>query len=263
LKQAGENLTDEPRTLYAIAESCPLDSYLVMEMKRSVSSLLQLNVKRFRVPQAEKTRYSALDVMKQALELLFEFSPSEKNYREAMRTIQVYSERDEEMIRILRVSFSLIANAVYNAFSGQKQTTALSPSILFLQGIPIERSDLEQAFRFVGVRPPELAPGSVGKTVFLDVAFDPYTRFLSGEMTLEQAENGRELHWAGIIEKTLAEVSGKALVRVGIEHVDQLGILSRLRRSNTGRLASILKENGIRLEIVHRIEDINRAFGKK
>jgi len=256
-------MAGEPRTLYAIAESCPLDSFLVEEMKRSVSSLLQLNLKRFRVPQAEKTPYSALDVMKQALELLFEFSPSEKNYREAMRTIQVYSEGDEEMIRVLRTSLSLIANAVYNAFSSQKQTSALAPEILFLQGIPIERSDLEQAFRFVGVRPPDLAPSSVGKIIFLDAAFEPYRKFLSGEMTFEQAVNGREQHWAGIVKKTLARTSGKALVRIGIEHVDQLGVLSRLRGSNTGRLASILKENGIRLEIVHRIEDVNRVFGKK
>lgn len=256
-------MTGESRTLYAIAESCPLDSFLVKEMKRSVNSLLQLNLKRFRVPQAEKTKYSALDVMKQALELLFEFSPSEKNYREAIRTIQVYSEGDEEMIRVLRASFSLIANAVYNAFSSQKQTSALAPEILFLQGIPIERSDLEQAFRFVGVRPPELAPGSVGKTVFLDEGFEPYKRLLSGQITLEQTENGREQHWAGVVEKTLAGASGKALVRVGVKHVDQPGVLSRLRRSNTGRLPKMLKENGIRLEIVHRTEDINRAIGKK
>lgn len=224
---------------------------------------MQLNVKRFRVSQVEKTKYSALDVMKQALELLFEFSPSEKNYREAMRTIRVYSEGDEEMIRIVSSSFSLIANAVYNAFSSQNQTLALAPEILFRQGAPIERSDLEQAFRFVGVRPPELAPASVGKIVFLDATFDPYRRFLAGEMTLEQTEKGRERHWAGIIEKALADVPGKALVQVGVEHVDQLGILARLRGSNTGRLASILKESGIRLDIAHRIENINRAFAKK
>jgi len=78
----------EARILYAIAESCPFDSVLVRDMKKSVNSLLQLNLKRFRVPQTNLAKYSALDIVKQALELLYEFSPSEKNYREAMRTLQ-------------------------------------------------------------------------------------------------------------------------------------------------------------------------------
>ena len=128
----------EPRILYGIAESSPFDALLVRNMKRAVDSLLQLNLKRFRVPQKDITRYSALDVMKQALELLYEFSPSEKNYREAMRTIRVYSEGDEEMLRILRENFALIANAVYNAYSGQRHAESLAPETLFLQGIPFD-----------------------------------------------------------------------------------------------------------------------------
>lgn len=76
----------ESRVLYAIAESCPVDELFVKEMRRSVNSLLQLNLKRFRIPQKMTTHYSALDVMKQTLELLYEFSPSERNYQEAMRT---------------------------------------------------------------------------------------------------------------------------------------------------------------------------------
>ena len=118
----------ETRVLYAIAESCPLDALLVRDMKRAVNLLLQLNLKRFRVPQKNMTKYSALDVMKQALELLYEFSPSERNYREAMRTIQVYSEGDQEMLSTLRSSFALIANAVYNAFSGQRHVESLAPT---------------------------------------------------------------------------------------------------------------------------------------
>lgn len=258
----------EPRRLYAIAESCPLDTLLIKEMKRSVNSLLQLNLKRFRVPQKTTTRYSALDVMKQALELLFEFSPSEKNYREAMRTTQVYSEGDEEMLRVLRASFTLIANAVYNAFSSQKHTDDLAPEMLFLQGIPFERGDLEQSFRFVGVRPPEVVPSSVKTTVFLDDEFEPYRRLLNGELTKEQAEDGREDHWAKIIEATLANNTGKALIRVGSEHIDQprstlRGIISRLQTSKTGKLRELLQEKGITLDVIHRTEDINAVFGKK
>ncbi len=120
----------EARVMYAISESCPFDALLVRDMKRAVNLLLQLNLKRFRIPQKNMTKYSALDVMKQALELLYEFSPSERNYREAMRTIQVYSEGDEEMLSALRSSFALIANAVYNAFSGQRHLESLAPSTL-------------------------------------------------------------------------------------------------------------------------------------
>jgi hypothetical protein len=40
---------ETPRVLYAIAESCPFDSLLVMDMKKAVNALLQLNLKRFRV----------------------------------------------------------------------------------------------------------------------------------------------------------------------------------------------------------------------
>lgn len=185
----------ESRVLYAIAESCPFDALLVRDMKRAVNDLLQLNLKRFRVPQQQLAKYSALDVVKQALELLFEFSPSEKNYREAMRTIQVYSEGDEEMLRTVQRSFRLIANAVYNAYSGQRQAESLSPEILFLQGMPFDPSELQQSFRFVGVRPPEVNPASVKETVFLDEGFEPYRLLLEGKFDPNDAE-GREEHWA-------------------------------------------------------------------
>src|SRR5208283_3532116 len=95
----------EPRSLYAIAERCPFDAVLVRDRRNAVNSLLQLNLKRFRVPQRDLTKYSALAIVKQALELLYEFSPPEKNYREAMRTLHVYSEGDAEMLRKLQSSF--------------------------------------------------------------------------------------------------------------------------------------------------------------
>jgi len=181
----------ESRILYGIAESCPFDALLVRNMKRAVDSLLQLNLKRFRVPQKDITRYSALDVMKQALELLYEFSPSEKNYREAMRTILVYSEGDEEMLRILLENFALIANAVYNAYSGQRHAESLAPETLFLQGIPFDSTELQQAFRFVGVRPPEISPPSVKNIIYLDENFEPYKLLFNGKITAQRAEAGR------------------------------------------------------------------------
>lgn len=257
----------DQRTLHAIIESCPFDALLIKEMRKSVNSLLQLNLRRFRVPDKTITKYSALDVMKQALELMYEFSPSERNYREAIRTIQVYSEGDEEMLKTLRASFMLIANAVYSSFSGLRHAEAIAPSILFLQGVPFERTEFEQAFRFVGVRPPDISPSSVKLTVFLDEKFEPYRKLLNGALTRKQAEDGREEHWAKIINDVLAENTGKPLIRVGGEHVDQSksmlrGIASKLQSPKTGRLRELLQANNIALDVVHRTEDINLVYGK-
>ena len=258
----------EVRTLYAIAENCPFDTLLIREMKRAVNSLLQLNLKRFRLPQKVGTKYSALDVMKQALELLYEFSPSERNYREAVRTIQVYSEGDEEMLRTLQMSFSLIANAVYNAFSGQRHAESLAPDMLFLQGIPFDRAELQQAFRFVGVKPPQLSPPSVRNTVFLDESFEPYKLLLEGKLDQGEAQHGREEHWARVIEATLSKASGTALIRAGAERVDRpksivQKLANRIHHGEVGRLSSILRKKEIQIEVVHRIADVNKVFGER
>jgi len=256
----------ETKTLYAITESCPLDALLVRDMKHAVNALLQLNLKRFRVPQKQLAKYSALDIVKQALELLFEFSPSEKNYREAMRTIQVYSEGDEEMVRTILESFRLIANAVYNAYSGQRHAESLAPEVLFLQGVPFEPNDLQQSFRFVGVRPPDISPPSVKSTVFLDEGFEPYKSLLDGKLTSEKDLKGREEHWARIIRATLTS-GGTALIRVGSEHVNLpksaiMKTLTGIRRSATGNLPKILQREGIAIEIIHSIPDVNEVYGK-
>jgi len=258
----------ELKVLYAIAESCPFDALLVRDMKRAVNSLLQLNLKRFRVPQKTIAKYSALDVMKQALELLYEFSPSEKNYREAMRTIQVYSEGDEEMLRTLRDSFCLIANAVYNAFSGQRHVESLAPEILFLQGVPFEPIELQQSFRFVGVRPPDVSPPSVKRTIFLDEGFEPYRLLLEGKITPKEAQSGREDRWAEIIEATLSMNDGAALIRAGVERLNQpesmfKRVLSGLHPSETKNLPRTLRQRGIEVKVIHRIADVNKVFGKK
>ena len=258
----------ESRTLYAIAESCPFDDLLVRCMKNAVNSLLQLNLKRFRVPQKTITHYSALDIMKQALELLFEFSPSEKNYREAMRTIRVYSEGDEEMLRTLQTNFFLIANAVYNAYSGQRHTESLAPEILFLQGRPFDPSELHQSFRFVGVRPPDISPPSVKTTVFLDEGFEPYRLMLEGKKTADEADVGREEHWAHVIESTLSNNDGIALIRADAKHVDQpaskLGrIFADLLKSKSGRLTQVLRRRRITLKVIHRLTNVNEVYGRK
>ena len=249
----------ESRVLYAVAESCPFDSLLVSEMKKAVNALLQLNLKRFRIPEKTVTRYSALDIMKQALELLFEFSPSEKNYREAMRTIQVYSEGNDEMLETLRNIFKFIANAVYNTYTGQRHAENLGPEILFLQGLPFDQTELQQAFRFVGVRPPDPSPKTVRKTYFLDEGFEPYRIFL--EKKTEEPRKGREEHWGTIIEGALSKQTETALMRVGAEHLES-GI-SRFLPKNTGRLISVLEKRGIEVKVVGKIADINEKLGKR
>jgi hypothetical protein len=250
---------NQPRVLYAIAESCPFDSLLVREMKRSVNTLLQLNLKRFRVPQKAVTKYSALDVLKQALELLFEFTPSERNYREAMRTIQVYSEGDAEMAQTLKSSFKFIANAVYNTYTGQRHAEKLSPEILFLQGLPFDQTELQQAFRFVGVKPPEASTPTVKQTVFLDEGYEPYRRFLAQGVG-DQPRKGREKHWVSMIEAALSHFTGRALMRVGSEHMESR-VISFMSK-DTGHLVSMLKKRDIDVEVLERIADLNKTFGK-
>lgn len=257
----------EDRILYAIAESCPFDALLVKDMRFAVNALLQLNLKRFRVPQKGLAKYSALDVMKQGLELLYEFSPSEKNYREAMRTMQVYSEGDEEMLRTLKNSFRLIANAVYNAYAGQRHAESLAPEMLFLQGVPFEPNELQQSFRFVGVRPPDISPPTVKNTIFLDEGFQPYNLLLAGKIGPRECQRGREEHWNRIIRNILGRNSGKALIRAGVEHLNPPNsivnkIVRVASRSSTGKLPGLLKRDGITLKMLQTIQDVNRTFGK-
>jgi len=257
----------ERRVLEAIGESCPFDALLVRKIRAAVNALLQLNLKRFRVPQVNLAKYSALDVMKQALELLFEFSPSEKNYREAMRTIRVYSEGDEEMSRLLQDNFRLIANAVYNAYSGQRHAESLEPKILFLQGVPFEPSELQQSFRFVGVRPPDIAPPSVKRTIFLDEHFEPYKLLVTTNNANVSVEKGREEHWAQVIQSTLTQNNGKALLRTGTEHLDvprnpATRAVKRIRHDETGKLVRLLQNDAIDVRIVARIANVNEVFGK-
>lgn len=258
----------ESRTLYAIAESCPFDALLVRDMRKAVDALLQLNLKRFRVPGVSLAKYSALDVMKQALELLYEFSPSEKNYREAVRTIQVYSESDEEMKRTVQASFRLFANAVYNAYSGQRHAQDLAPEILFLQGVPFDPNELQKSFRYVGVRPPELTPTTVKNVVFLDAGFEPYKLLLDGKTDSQSAQMGREEHWANVIKTTLEKDHRPALLKVGKEHLEQSRnpirhFAKRVLKDETGKLPVMLLRDGIRIEIAYRIADVNETFARK
>ena len=252
---------DDARVLYAIAESCPFDSLLVREMRKAVEALLQLNLRRFRVPQQSLAKYSALDIVKQALELLFEFSPSVKNYREAMRTIRVYAE-NEVMLATLESSFRLIANAVYNAYTGQRHAESLEPRTLFLQGVRFDPSELQKSFRFVGVRPPEISPASVQKTVFLDEGQEGYSRVLEGKLTDEEADDRRFEHWAGIILENFDE-NGKNLIRAGMSHIGcSPGLRQRFNLSRNGQLQRLLKKRRVDLEIIERVADVNQVFGK-
>ncbi len=257
----------EDKILYVSSESCPFDLLLVRRMKETINTLLRLNLKRFRVPEKSVTKYSALDVMKQALELLFEFAPSERNYREALRTIRVYSEEDDEMLTILTRSFRFIANAVYNAYTGQRHAEELSPTTLFLQGVRFDLTELQHSFRYVGVRPPDVSPSSVRKTVFVDEGFEAYTLLLESKISPNDAARGREEHWASKIEEALRDQSGVALMRVGREHIEPTdSVLWRLAgmfsSEHSGRLRELLRKRGVSVKLVDRIPDVNQVFGK-
>ena len=208
------------------------------------------------------TKYSALDVMKQALELLFEFAPSEKNYREAMRTIQVYSEGDHEMVQTLKNSFRFIANAVYSAYEGQRRVESIGPETLFLEGLPFDPTELQQAFRFVGVKPPDPRPSTVKKMTYLDEGFEPYKQLLEGKIGPEHAQVGRELHWVNTIHDVIREQTGHAVIRVGSKHLEG-SLITRILRAQTGQLIELLRRRDIEVKIVEKIADVNEAFGKR
>jgi hypothetical protein len=172
------------------------------------------------------------------------------------------------MLRTLLDSFRLIANAVYNAYSGQRHAESLFPEILFLQGIPLEPNELQQSFRFVGVRPPEISPPSVKNTVFLDEGFVPYGLMLQGRIETKDAQNGREEYWAGIIEANLNRDGGTPLIRAGTEHLNSPAsmvrrIVNAVSRPDSGRLQSILRRKGITVKVVQTVSDVNRVYGKK
>ena len=136
-----------------------------------------------------------------------------------------------------------------------------------MQGVPFEQSELQQSFRFVGVRPPDIAPSSVKRIIFLDEHFEPYKLLLTNESALTCLEKGREEHWAEIIQSTLAHNNGKALLRVGVEHLDVSGTplaraAKRIRHHETGKLVGLLGNHAIDVEITARIANVNEVFGK-
>jgi hypothetical protein len=168
----------------------------------------------------------------------------------------------------LQTNFFLIANAVYNAYSGQRHAESLAPEILFLQGIPFDPLELQQSFRFVGVRPPDVSPPSVRTTVFLDEGFEPYRLMLEGTKAADEADVGREKHWAHVIESTLSNNNGISLIRADAKHVDQtasgLGrIFADLLTSKSGKLTQVLRRRRITLKVIHRLSNVNDVYGKK
>jgi hypothetical protein len=166
------------------------------------------------------------------------------------------------MLTTLQSSFRLIANAVYNAYTGQRRAEAFEPRTLFLQGVAFDAGELQKSFRFVGVRPPEVSPPSVQRTIFVDEGFEPYKAVFAGKVAEKEAENGREKHWTKVILDNL-DGSGKNLLRVGLNHVEPpMGLLQMLSRNKGGSLPKLLRKNGVELRIVDRVADVNEVFGK-
>jgi hypothetical protein len=133
--------------------------------------------------------------------------------------------------------------------------------------MPFEPSELQQSFRFVGVRPPDISPPSVKKTIFLDEEFDPYRLASENTITEKEAEKGREEHWVKVIGTNMATGDETALIRAGTKYVDPprtpIGsILSSLNLTRVWRLSELLRENGIEIRVIHRVADVNQVFGK-
>jgi hypothetical protein len=165
------------------------------------------------------------------------------------------------MLTTIENSFRLFANAVYSVYVSQRRIESLAPQTLFFQGIPFEPSELQKSFRYVGVKPPEISPLGVQRTVFLDEGFKPYKALLEGKATEGQAEEGREEYWAAVISQNLG-TSGKSLIRAGANHVSAGGLLGTFRGRRTGRLPILLRKSGIEIQVIDRVADVNKVFGK-
>lgn len=64
-----------------------------------------------------------------------------------------------------------------------------------------------------------------------------------------------------MIENALSNCSGKALMRVGSEHVESHVL--RFIPKETGRLVSMLRKHEIEVEVVEKIADVNETFDKR
>lgn len=256
----------EPLRIYGIAEARPVDALAVAEMRRALASLAGFSLGGHRTPP-KLGPYSPLEVLKLALEILFEFSPSAKTYREAKRTIRVYSEDDRKTFESLSYAFSLFANSVFAVYGARKHIDSLKPDVMFLEGVPYDLSELQRVFRSVGVKPPELPSLTARRMVYLDDGYEPYERALQAALSALRTQRGREKHW---LIRTLTNLPGageRALIRAGADHVDPRSDLwQRLRRltidRNTGAFPNMLREHNVGLMVIFRAVELEKVFGK-
>lgn len=254
------------REIPTIADAVAIDALLVNRMKQTLVALLQLNVRGFRTTY-KGSYYTPFEVLKQALELLFEFGVSTKSYREALRTIHVYSQGDREAEQELGKAFSTFANASYTVYAGMKYVEEISPEVIFLEGVRPDESDFQRVFRSVGVKPPILFPASSRKAVFLDEGFEPYKLALSGVNSLDKRRGERMRYWAERITATVAESADDSLVllRIGVRHVgDRRPILDRLGFGFQDRaLRKLLSDGGYDMRVIFRGVLLEDVFERK
>jgi hypothetical protein len=253
------------RSIPTIADAVSVDTILVNKMKTALASMLRLNVRGFRTSY-KGSYYSSIEVLKQSLELLFEFGVSTKSYREATRTIRLYSQGDAEAERELLRSFSIFANAAYTSYAGSKYVEQLSPQLVLLEGVRPDDSEFQRVFRSVGVKPPALIPSSAEKAIFLDEEFEPYRLAANDEALLNGHEVARMRHWAEKIEAIIKEHSREVplLLRVATRHVDQ----SKPFRWNLGlrrqvTLPQLLRNSGYELNILFKSVLLENVFRGK
>lgn len=250
--------------VYAIAESRPLDAILFHDMRMRIDELRALDVSGFRT-SSKHGYFSAVDIIRQGLEIFFELTPSKKRFLEARGLIRVHTKKDPATMNALMDQFAFFADAVLALYSAERHIEFLGPRTIFLEGVAYPIAELEATFKVIGVKPPRHLVKPFRRMVYLDEDYPPYREAM--EKRIRPRTEGREEHWLKRIVENLPE-DGKTLLKVGAEHLSSpKGLLGKLRAPlgewKRGRLSSLLAERGITVEVVHEIPALHKVYGIK
>ncbi len=249
--------------IYAIAEAQPIDALCIAEMDKALKEMVALNIRDYRTGRFGL--YSAIEIAKQALELVFEFGVATKSYREAIRTIRVYTQGDAAKAEVLTKAFLLFANAAYSAYVAQKYAADLAPDLVFMEGVAFDQERMRKVFRSAGVKPPDLVPSSAKQTIFLDEGYQPYKDALEGKGSAHLDSKDRMEHWIRQIDRHALRSDGKMLLRASAKQIVPEADMFRVLKSILGapNLAGTLKKRGFEVEVLCKTVRLEDVFGKK
>jgi hypothetical protein len=81
-------------------------------------------------------------------------------------------------------------------------------------------------------------------------------------VTEKEVESGRWVHWLDVISGNLSD-DGKNLLRANSQLIDPSSRLpAKIFRSRGTKLQSLLSKNGLQVQVVERIADVNQVYGK-